>query len=343
MRVTMMDVAKEAGVSKSTVSLVINGSNDIKLETQYRVRQAVEKLGYVPNVAARGLTTNQTQTLGVVFLTSNIQKRPYDFDSTTETLLYDTSNGIYTGLRDSRYALLTERFSVADSTSQLPSIVKNGRVDGVFLVGGLFTTEFIEQLRKINLPVVIIGRRYEGIDCVYSEMETAGYLAGKELLQTGHKKILFLNGPSTSLNSQRKLAGIQAAWKDFGETSAELKVICSPAYSGQSAYDVLGELWAEGYRPDGIFGGSDGISAGAVRFLYQKGVRIPDDISLIGYESSILSQYACIPITVIDTHKEKMGEEACRVLLNRIERPKSTPVSLAMEPTLIHGASIAQR
>ena len=82
MRVTMMDVAKEAGVSKSTVSLVINGSNDIKLETQYRVRQAVEKLGYVPNVAARGLTTNQTQTLGVVFLTSNIQKRPYDFDST---------------------------------------------------------------------------------------------------------------------------------------------------------------------------------------------------------------------------------------------------------------------
>ena len=105
----------------------------------------------------------------------------------------------------------------------------------------------------------------------------------------------------------------------------------------------LKEIWKSGLRPDAIFGGSDGITSGALRFLFEQKVNIPQDISIIGYESSILSEYSPINLTVIDAHKEKMGEEACRALLKRIGQPRSNTVYLGIPPTLSHGTSVLAR
>lgn len=341
MGVTIMDVAKEAGVSKSTVSLVMNNSTSIKLETQYKVREAIKKLGYVPNFSARGLTTNRTQTLGMIFLTSNPAKRPYAFDSVSETLMYDTSNGIFIGLQNSSYALLTERFSDEPGQGNLPSLVKEGRVDGVFLIGGLFSPELIGHLKNIGLPSVVIGRQFEGVDCIYCNMEQVGYLAGLELLNAGRREVLFVNGPAGSANSLKKLAGLQRVWAEQGMPPEALHVVYS-RYTGADAYQAVRQAWEAGIRPDAVFGASDGITGGILRFLYEENLRIPDDISLIGYESSILSEYAPVPLTVIDAHKEKMGEEACKALLNRINHPRASQVNLEISPTLIHGKSITK-
>ncbi|AEY67185.1 LacI family DNA-binding transcriptional regulator [Clostridium sp. BNL1100] len=342
MKVTILDVAREANVSKSTVSLVLNNSKAVKLETQYKVREAIKKLNYTPNLAARELTTSRTHTLGIVFLTSNHFKKAYAFDSVAETLLYDTSNGIYTGLKNTDYALLTERFSSVSNPDALPSLIMNRRIDGVFLIGGLFTSDLIEHLRQINLPTVIIGLQYNGTDSIFSEMEQVGYLAGKELLEKHHKRILFLNGPANSSNSQKKLSGIQRAFSEYGEDPKGLYVVNS-GYTGLDGYKSLKEIWESGLRPDAIFGASDGITSGAMRFLFEQKVNIPEDLSVIGYESSILSEYSPVNLTVIDAHKEKMGEEACRALLKRIEKPRSNTVWLGIPPTLSHGSSVIQR
>ena len=342
MNVTIKDVAREAGVSKSTVSLVINHSSSIKLETQYKVREAIQKLGYVPNVSARGLITNRTQTLGMIFLTSNPMKRPYAFDSIPETLLYDASNGIYSGLQNTNYALLTERFSDELSREALPALVREGRVDGVFLIGGLFSPELISHLKSIGLPSVVIGRQFEGIDCVYCNMEEVGSLAGKELCGAGCRNILFVNGPSASMNSRKKLAGLQRSLRELGMSPGSLHTIYS-RYTGADAYQAIRRAWEDGLRPDAVFGASDGITAGVLRFLYQKGLRVPDDISVIGYESSLLTEYAPVPLTVIDAHKEKMGEEACKALLNRIRHSRASQVNLEISPVLIAGSSIAKK
>lgn len=342
MKVTILDVAREANVSKSTVSLVLNNSKSVKQETQYKVREAIKKLNYTPNLAARELTTRRTKTLGIVFLTSNHFKKAYSFDSVAETLLYDTSNGIYSGLKNTDYALLTERFSSVNNPDDLPSLITNRRIDGVFLIGGLFTPELIDHLRQINLPTVIIGRQFTGTDSIFSEMETVGYLAGKEFLEKHHKRILFINGPATSSNSQKKLSGIQKAYSEFGVDPKSLYIFNS-GYTGLDGYKSMKEVWESGLRPDAIFCGSDGITSGAIRFLIEQKIQIPQDLSIIGYESSILSEYSPIDLTVIDAHKEKMGEEACRALLNRIERPRSNTVWLGIPPTLLHGASVINR
>ncbi len=342
MKVTILDVAREANVSKSTVSLVLNNSTAVKLETQYKVREAIKKLNYTPNLAARELTTNRTHTLGIVFLTSNHLKKAYAFDSVAETLLYDTSNGIYSGLENTDYALLSERFSSVTNPSALPSLITNRRIDGVFLIGGLFTSDLIDHLRQINLPTVIIGRQYSGTDSIFSEMETVGYLAGKELLEKHHKRILFINGPVSNSNSQKKLLGMLKAFSEYGVDPSGLHVVNS-GYTGLDGYKVLKEVWESGLRPDAIFGASDGITSGAMRFLFEQKVNIPQDLSIIGYESSILSEYSPVNLTVIDAHKEKMGEEACRALLKRIEKPRSNTVWLGIPPTLSHGTSVIER
>ncbi len=341
MAVTILDVAKEAGVSKSTVSLVINNSDSIKPETQYKVREAIQKLGYTPNIAARQLISNCTHTLGLIFLTSNKTQKPYAFTSICETLLYDTSNGIYAGLADTQYSLLVERFSVAEDT--LPELIKNRRLDGAFLIGGLFTTHFIETLQKMNLPFVIIGRQYEGFDSISVDTEEVGYLGAKYLLEQGHKKIAFINGPTTSSNSHKKVAGIEKALTELKVNPSSVEIIHSDSYSGLSGYNALRKLWEQGIRPDAVFCGSDGLTSGAVRFLYELGIRIPEDISVLGYEDSILAEYASPALTVIDAHKETMGKEASAVLINRIKKPRAKEVTLTIKPSLIIRDSVRSR
>lgn len=334
MRVTILDVAREAGVSKSTVSLVINNADTVKLSTRYKVMQTIEKLGYVPNLAARELTTQKTHTFGLIFLTANWRQKPYAFSSVSETLLYDTSNGIYEGLQDTSYSLLIERFSMDREPHELPKLVKSRRLDGVFLVGGLFTEDFIRDLDAYHLPVVLIGRQYKDIDCVSVDVYEAGRMGIDYLLKSGYQRLAFVNGPQSSVNSQKKLAGANVAFASAG-SECELQTVYADGYSGLDGYQAFGKLWESGYKPEAVFGGSDGITAGIMRYAYEKKLRIPKDLAVLGYEDSLISEYASPAISVIDGHKEQMGKEALQMMLNRVRRPRAKTMRLEIAPSLI--------
>lgn len=341
MAVTILDVAKEAKVSKSTVSLVINHSPNVKLETQYKVKQAIEKLGYTPNLAARELITSRTRTLGLIFITKNKKNRNYSFSSVCETLLYDTSNSIYSSLYDSEYALLVERFSIDNNPDTLPELVRNKRLDGIFLIGGLFDENFMEKLTATALPIVIIGCEYNGFDSVSVDNTAVGYIGMKYLIEKGHTSFIFINGPEENTNSIRKLGGIYKALDEASiDKSALLHV--NSNYSGESAYHAMKNLWESlgPKKPTAVFGASDGITAGLLRYLYEQNLKVPDAVSVIGYEDSILSEYVSPALTVIDAHKEQIGHKACEVLLNRINKPRSKQVVLTLQPSLIERGSV---
>ena len=340
MGITILDVAREAGVSKSTVSLVINNSPAIKQETHYKVQQAIQKLGYVPNYAARDLSSKRTYTLGLIFLTANPDKLPYAFDAVPETLLYDASIGIQARLQNSQYTLLTERFA-ANRNPGLPELVTSGRVDGVFLIGGLYDEAFMRRLQETKIPTVLVGRQHEGIDSVLSDLEMMGYLGGRALFEKGHRNVLFLSGPAQSSNTIAKQKGLERASREHGQ-GANFKCIHS-GHAGLDAYIAIRSAWEHSPRFDAIFAGSDGIAGGVLRFLHEQKVRVPDDISMISYERSVITEYIGTPLTVIDPHKEQMGEEACRALLNRIARPRTTPVTLKINPELIDYGSIRDK
>ena len=336
---TIIDIAKEAGVSKSTVSLVLNNKDNVKLETRYRVMEAVKKLGYVPNMAARELSTKKKHVLGLVFLTQNISVKPYSFDGIVETLLYDTSPGIYDGLKDTDYTLLTERFPT--DTNQLPELVKNRRVDGIFLIGGLYRPDLIDQIVEQDVRTVIIGRQEPLLDSVAVDTEQVGYLAASYLLEKGHRRIAFLNGPRDSEISRQKKEGF---FRAFAQANLEppAHLLRYGPYTGRGGYENMRSVWEERERPTAVFGGSDGITQGARRFLNEVGASVPGQVSLLGYEDSILAEYSSPALTVIDAAKERMGLMACEILLKRIQTPNRKIVSIKTQPALLERDSVRQ-
>ena len=343
MSITIVDVAREAAVSKSTVSLVINGNKAIKAETRKRVLMKIEELGYVPNINARSLTTKKTHILGVIMPVENFDYSSYEFDSENEIFSYDVSVGIPAGLANSDYGILTERFCSSGSRNFLPNLVCNKRVDGVFITGGSFKKSLLVNLKKRKIPCVVVGRYTSELDSVSPDFVKAAYISTEYLINTDHKKILFINCPVIFPSNQDRLEGIRDAAAKYGFVLDSRWIINVQHNTGESGYQAIKYCWEQGLRPDAVFSANDYFALGVMRFLYEQKVRVPEDISVIGYEDSILAGYAVPPLTTISIAKAKMGEEAARLMLDRIKNPKKRYVSLKIKPVLVERATVLRR
>jgi LacI family transcriptional regulator/LacI family purine nucleotide synthesis repressor len=342
MSVTIIDVAREAGVSKSTVSLVMSGSVAIKKQTRDRVLKTIQRLDYVPNINARNLTTRKNHILGVAMNVENFSLSSYDFDSETEIFSYDVSLGIHARLENSGYGVLQERFCITDE-NVLPKFVINKRVDGVFILGNAFYNSLITKLKKEKMICVVVGRHVSEVDSVSPDFIKAAYLSTEYLIATGHKKILFINCPTIFSSNQDRLTGINHAVSDYSYPMNPEWIINTQHNTGKDAYETIEYCWETGIRPDGIFMANDTLALGVMRFLHERKVRVPDDISIIGYEDSILAGYAVPPLTTINISKPKMGESAAQLMLERIRNPRKKFASLVIEPALVERSSVIRR
>jgi LacI family transcriptional regulator/LacI family purine nucleotide synthesis repressor len=344
MAVTIYDVAKESGVSKSTVSLVINNSSTIKLETRKKVFDAIHKLGYEPNQSARTLMTKRTNLLGIVIIVEDLAPRTYEFDRGTEVFPYDIIDGIPQGLQGTGYGLSIERFCIAEQRGKAPSLLKGNRVDGILVLGSLFDKEFAELLRQSGLPVVVVGRYHEIFDSVTADIEEGVFMAARHLLNTGHRRLCYINCPVIfSTNADRKNGFLRALSGQKPSQPVQSWLTDAEHNTGKGGYDAFGKIFESGGRPDGILAANDSIALGIMRYLYEKNIRIPEDVSIISYENSVLSGYASPALSTIDIEKERMGREACEIMLKRLERPRMRKVSLTLPARLIIRDSVKDR
>jgi LacI family transcriptional regulator len=342
MAATIKDVARVANVSVSTVSLVLNNSELVKMETKYKVLQAVKELGYTPNQYARSLVTKRKNIIGVALMTYNQSTNWFTFNGHVDTYLTGILPSIEKEINESNYSMLLEHFCSNNHTKELPLIMAADRVDGMLMAGGIVSEELLTKIQEAKIPTVLVGSRHENLDYVDTDPEQGIYLGTRYLIENGHTDIVFINGSEYSQSSMRKLNGFKAA---MNEAKLELKEdwMGQTEYSGQSAYSIMRMMWDKGVRPTAILGGYDGITIGALRFLYDQGLRCPQDVSAIGFEDSILAEFCYPPLTTIKVHKEQMGLEACRVLLNRIKKPNAKAVKLIIEPALIVRQSVGKR
>lgn len=333
MSITIKDVAKAAGVSVSTVSLVINESELVKMETRYKVLQKMKELNYIPNQYARYLVTKRKNVIGLTWMTYNDSTDWFSFKGHADTYLTEMLPSIEKEVNSSNYSMLLEHYSINNTDEELPSIMRNEKVDGMLIMGGIVTDTVLARIKGSELPTVLLGSRHEDFDYVDTDPTLGIYKATKYLLDHGHKDIVFINTLEYSQSSERKLLGFQKAMEEKGIMIKEGWVGQSD-YSGQSAYDVMKEMWERGVRPTAIIGGYDCIALGALRFLYNQGLRCPEDISVIGFEDNILAEYSNPPLTTVRVFKRKLGLEACKVLFNRIKKPNAKNVRLIIEPEL---------
>lgn len=338
---TIIDVANYAGVSKSTVSLVLNKSTRVKDETRMRVEEAIEALGYVCNNNARGLRKNETKCLGII-IADEKKKRDFTYGFNYETGLfsYGISNGIHDGLENTDYGVITERFCLAEAVGELPRIVKNARTDGVFLVGGLFSHQIIEAIKGFGIPVVGVGRFYKEIDCVYVDVAKGMHLQTSELLRSGCRRIALVNCPRSFISSQSRIQGWEDALCEYGDSVEKSWQVYCDTNTGEGGYYAMKDLWQAGARPDGITTCNEHAALGVMRFLAEKGLRIPEDVSIAAYEATVLGSHSIPPLTTVDIHKEQMGSIAAKLLLDRIQHPDAPLVHRVVDLDLVTRKSI---
>lgn len=341
--VTIIDVANYAGVSKTTVSAVLNNGPHVKEETRRKVEEAVKALGYVCNNNARGLRKRETKCLGVIVAVETRDIHTYEFNFEVGQFGYAVANGIPDGLADSDYGLITEQYCPSEMAGELPSIIKNARVDGVFLIGSLFDEEFLRKLHDLKLPAVCVGTGYASIDCVYPDVARGMYLQVEELVRSGAQRIAMVNCPPEFANAKKRIAGWKQAVSELGDRLHETWEIQCRTNTGEGGYLATKALWESGARPDGLVTAHEAIALGAMRYLHEQGIRVPEDISVTSYETSVLGGYSIPPLTSVNVKKEEMGAIAARMLLDRIEHPDAPLQKCVITPELVARGSVAKK
>jgi DNA-binding LacI/PurR family transcriptional regulator len=325
--VNIKDIAKAANVSTATVSRVLNNQDVVAEKSRKRVQEAVERLNYSPNALARSLITRKTNIIGV--------------------LLPDIAN-IYSPLIVASLAGELERngyniflcITDADASKERHFIemLHKKRAEGMIFLGPRRMDPDGDQkiIRTAGqMPVVMVDYApSDEICCVRTDEEAGAYAAAEYLIRTGHKRIAFLNGPAEFTTYHHKLAGFQKAMKDYRlEENLKHHITVQPYFSG--GFDGANAILDMPDRPTAIFSAGDQIAIGAYRAFYSRGMRIPDDISIVGFSGTQVSENIFPPLTTINQYPYENGIKAAEMMAGLLRGEKPGLLQIVLQTDLI--------
>ncbi|MDS0527154.1 LacI family transcriptional regulator [Clostridium sp. SHJSY1] len=332
MKVTIKDVAKEAGVATSTVSRVLSNSDRISDETKERVNEAIKKLNYIPNIMARGLANNKTNILAVVV--------PQGAEDLFENQFFiQAMKGISICAEKRNYYIM---YAFQDNKSCDDSWIRrftdSNLVDGICLLRVREHDKYIDYLKENNFPFAVIGRpeEAEGVFWVDNDNFKAMYDLVNLLLDRGHKNIAFI-GAQESLNvSIDRLRGYKESL-----TSRGLKINDNLIYIGREFNEKCGE---EGLKeilnkevPTAVVATDDMIAFGVQNMLKEKGL---DNISVVGFNNVPLSVHRNPPLASVDINSEKLGYHATKLLINKINNEDKSKNYYIIDTKLVERESL---
>lgn len=311
-QVTIKDIARELGISPSTVSRALKDHPDISPETKKAVNELAEKLNYQPNIVALNLRQRKTNTIGVI-----IPEIVHFFFSTVisgiEDIAYEAGYNVILAQSNESY-----QREVTDMKALF-----NTRVDGMLLSISRETTNFdhIDSIVNKGMPVVFYDRMYNSPNC--SKVIVDDYSGAKEavlhMIDQGCKKIAHLIPSPNLMISIDRLKGYQDALKERNiEANPEWVVHCNEG-SFEEGKLVTTKLLSQKNRPDAIFASTDPLAMGAVMSIKEKGLKIPDDIAIVGFSNWFFGELLEPSLTTVDQPGFEMGREAARILIKQIE------------------------
>jgi LacI family transcriptional regulator len=315
-QVTIKDIARELGISPSTVSKALKEHPDISPATKKAVRELVIKWNYKPDPIALSLLSGQSKIIGVI-----VPEIVHYFFSTVISGIEDFAygSGYHVMFCQSNETYLRE--------VQAVQTLLSSRVDGILVSVAKVTRDF-EHFRKIiddRIPLVFFDRICDEIetDRVIVDDETGAYEAVKHLIKTGCRNIIHLSGPPDLNIGRDRKNGYIKALKDYNLPVLEENIINCDT-SGEAVKVVPGLLNRKN-KPDGIFAVNDLTAAEAMKIVKQGGYKVPEDISIVGFTSGMISDITDPSLTSVEQHGYIIGEEAVKLLIGRIERKKEMP------------------
>lgn len=314
----MADVAREAGVSKALVSIAYRGVAGVSEETKRKIFATGERLGYRPNRIAARLRSKESSTIGVFLLELRNDVFADMFDGIREVA----------ELHDKHLVISVGEISGKRDLRALDSLARS-RVD-VVIAGGLLAPD--DEIRKFipSVPVVSVMRLIPGVDSVVSDNYLGAQTATRHLIGLGHTRIAFLSNPQTDGYLDRQRGYVEL----MRERGLAPQVIPS-AYSRSEASRDIGPALDSPDRPTAVFAHNDQAAMGVLDAVASRGLLVPGDISVIGYDNTVSSQAPGTSLTTVDIHGRDLGTVAAKVALKRIADPSMEPVATLSLPTLV--------
>ncbi|MCU0339993.1 MAG: LacI family transcriptional regulator [Spirosomaceae bacterium] len=318
--ITIKDIAKELGLSKSTVSRALRDSSEIGIETKKRVLEVAQRLDYNPNPVALSLLNSQSNDLGVI--------------------VPDIANPFFAmviaGIEDVAFA---QGFHVViyqshdDYEREVLNVkhIYTRRKDGLLVAVASNTQDYthFKTLHERGFPIVFFDRICDEIDTHKVSVDDfeGAYKATEHLIKQGCERIAHVSGPSHMLISRRRLHGYRAAMLDYGRVIDERFIVPSP-YNTNNGLVVTRQLLNQSPRPDGIFAGSDNIAIGCHAAISEAGLSMPEDVALVGFSNLPIAALLNPPLSSVAQPAFEMGRSAAELLINLIRNPKDSPASI---------------
>ncbi|QXC56116.1 substrate-binding domain-containing protein [Vibrio mimicus] len=328
---TMKDIARLAGVSTSTVSHVINKSRFVSDEIAERVNNAAQQLNYAPSALARSLKMNRTKTIGMLVTTS------------TNPFFGEVVKGVERSCYHQGYNLILCN-TEGDNQRMKASIntLLQKRVDGLLLMCSTLEGERLDVFdRYPDIPVVVMdwGPILFASDKIQDNSLQGGYMAAKHLIECGHREIGCITGPLIRHQAQMRYEGYKRALAEAG-LGIHSDWIVESDFECEGGYQAFEKLYQRGKLPSALFVSNDMMAMGVIQAANQRGLRVPDDLSLIGYDDVHIAKFMTPALTTIHQPKYRLGKAAVDTLLYRLENPDTTAQVVQLEPTLVVRSSV---
>jgi len=326
---TIYEVSELAGVSLATVSRVINNSGKVKAQTREKVETAMEMLGYRPNAIAQSLATKRSNSVGVL-----IPELHGPFFGVMLSSIEDELRAA------GKHVIITAGHSDEAIEKDSIEFLCSRNCDALILHVYAVSNEYIEQLRERNIPVVVVGRLIPGMDdnCISIDNESGAYAATKALIELGHQQLASITGPLWKIDGKQRLAGYRRALDESGLVFKQ-KLLAEGDYEEASGRQGMRQLLQQDIPFTGLVCANDEMAAGAIAVAQQRGMTIPDDLSIIGFDNVFFTTYMNPALSTVHYPTDMMGRMAARCVLRDVYGKDDLDIQNFFEPRVVLRAS----
>jgi len=331
--VTIRDIAKEAGVSINTVSRALNDKPDINVETKRKILEIAKKMGYIKDATAISLRYGLTKVIGVIL------------EDSSNPFFSEVLKGIELGAKEQGFTVVfmnTEKDYTLEEEAIKTMIGR--RVDGIIISPTQEKSDDIKFLIEKEIPFVVLGVHFEDIDVpeIYTDDVKGSYLAVKHLIESGRKRILFLNGFLYKSVAKMRLEGYKKALEEFG-LKYDDNLVFELEEGYENAYSLMKEIIKKGVKFDSVFCFNDVFAIGVIGALKEVGINVPKDVAVVGYDDISFSKFLTPSLTTVRIDKISEGKEAFDMLYQLLRKKIKKNIKKVLDVELVVRESSTNR
>lgn len=333
-KVTIYEVAKQAGVAISTVSRVLNDSPNVSEETKVKVQKAIDELNFRPQVSARKLASKEPQILAVAV------------PSFTTPFFNEVLKGVKDEIRKMDLDIILYNTGSKDPEEAVINFFDRGTADALILLSIDVSDNVHRHLQSTHVPIVLVNTSHPSYNYYMVNDYRGGYMAGEHLVKKGFERIGMISTPVETRSSAERERGFKDALRNFkmpiiNEYFVSGDTTKHAGYTEESGFEAIYKFNEMDDFPDAVFCANDTQALGALHALSKLGMKVPDDIAIMGYDNIKLSRY--LDLTTIDQHMHTIGAQATARLSEIIKNPDSELVQESHQPILVERGSTEKK